>query len=58
MSTWSPLGLISATALLGIAFVTGGRGPLLLGAILPLLLLKQLGGRPFRTPRSPCSDWG
>lgn len=50
MPTWSPLGLISATALLGIAFVTGGRGPLLLGAILPLLLVKQLGRRPFRTP--------
>lgn len=50
LPTWNPLGLIAATTLLGIAFITGGRGPLLLGAILPLLLVKQLGRRPLRTP--------
>jgi len=50
LPTWAPLGLISATSLLGVAFITGGRGPLLLGAILPLLLVKQLGRRPLHTP--------
>ena len=50
LRTWAPLGLISATSLLGVAFITGGRGPLLLGAILPLLLVKQLSRRPLRTP--------
>lgn len=51
LPTWTPFGLIAAVALLFAAFVTGGRGPLLLGAIVPLVLLKQLGPKPIRTAR-------
>lgn len=47
---WSAFSLVAALVLLGVAFVTGGRGPLILGALVPLLLLKQIGPRPMRTP--------
>jgi hypothetical protein len=48
LPTWSAFGIVSACALLAVAFVTGGRGPLILGALVPLLLLKQIGPRPMR----------
>jgi hypothetical protein len=47
---WNLIAVTAAAALLATAFTTGGRGPLLLGAVLPLLMLKQVGPRPFRTP--------
>lgn len=47
---WNLYALGSAGVLLIATFVTGGRGPLVLGALLPLLILKQVGRRPFKTP--------
>lgn len=49
VETWTPLRVAAAAALVVIALATGGRGPLILGAMVPLLLLKQIGPRPLRT---------
>jgi oligosaccharide repeat unit polymerase len=48
---WTPLPVFSALVLLLCAFATGGRGPLILGGFLPLLLLKQIGPKPLRAVR-------
>lgn len=49
-ATWSPLVLAATASLLASAFLTGGRGPLILGAVLPLVLVKQFGPKPLRAP--------
>ncbi|MCO7239733.1 O-antigen polysaccharide polymerase Wzy [Aeromicrobium sp. CnD17-E] len=51
LTVWTPLALVAAVLLLLTAFITGGRGPLVLGAVLPLLLLKQTGPRPISNVR-------
>ena len=48
LRTLTPLTFALATILCGVAFITGGRGPLLLGAVLPILLLIQTSSRPLR----------
>ncbi len=40
---WTPGAITAAVILCGVGFTTGGRGPLLLGVIIPLLILKQTG---------------
>lgn len=49
IATWSPFAVLSVAVLLVAAFTGGGRGPLLLGVVVPLLVVKQFGPRPFRT---------
>ena len=44
--TWNSTATISALMLIASAFMTGARAPLLLGAIIPLLILKQTGPKP------------
>jgi hypothetical protein len=48
-SPWTSLATTGAVVLVLTAFATGGRGPVILGAVIPLLILKQLGPRPLRT---------
>lgn len=45
---WDMLAVFSFGSLLLITFFSGGRGPLILGAILPILIVKQTGTRPYR----------
>lgn len=40
--------LFGSAAAVGVAMFSGGRGPVILGVVLPLLVLKQLGPKPFR----------
>lgn len=47
---WDALSVAATAVLVLSAFTGGGRGPVLLGAVLPLLIVKQLGPRPFRAP--------
>lgn len=46
---WNGLAIIAAGILCVVGFTTGGRGPLVLGIILPLLILQQTGPRRFST---------
>lgn len=46
-SDWGAAGVACASLLILTTFATGARGPLLLGAVLPLLLLRQSGSRPL-----------
>lgn len=51
MKEWGGLALPAAVLLCAVGFATGGRGPLLLGVIIPLLILKQTGPSRF-SPRT------
>ncbi|WP_060915968.1 O-antigen polysaccharide polymerase Wzy [Microbacterium oleivorans] len=44
---WNGGALLAAAVLVAVGFTTGGRGPLLLGVILPILILKQTGPSRF-----------
>lgn len=44
---WDSSALLGGSALLLATASTGARGPILLGCLLPLLLIKQIGPRPF-----------
>lgn len=41
------INLVAVGSLVLCGFTAGGRGPLIVGVVLPLLLLKQLGPKPF-----------
>lgn len=45
---WDALAIVGIVVLIGATVLTGGRGPLLLGAILPLLVLLQTGPKAWR----------
>lgn len=45
---WDALALAAIVVLIGATVLTGGRGPLLLGAVLPLLVLVQTGSKAWR----------
>lgn len=47
--TMSPFAVTATVTVMASAFTGGGRGPLLLGVIVPLLIIKQCGPRPLRT---------
>lgn len=43
MRDWNGGAFLAAAALCAVGFTTGGRGPLLLGVVIPILILKQSG---------------
>lgn len=45
LTTWDTSSLVAAATLVGAAGATGARGPLILGVVLPLVLLKQAGSK-------------
>ncbi|MBK8460501.1 MAG: hypothetical protein IPL43_10265 [Micropruina sp.] len=47
---WDSHAWFAAVLLVVIAFLTGGRGPLVLGVLFPLLLLNQSSSRRFKGP--------
>ncbi|MEV8136183.1 O-antigen polymerase [Microbacterium aurantiacum] len=51
LKEWNGGALFAAVILCGVGFTTGGRGPLLLGVIIPILILKQTGPSRF-SPRT------
>lgn len=46
---WDGPAIFGAVMLLVATLTTGARGPLILGFLLPMLILKQTGWRPFRS---------
>jgi Flp pilus assembly pilin Flp len=48
LKVWDSLAVSALVVLILSAFATGGRGPLLLGVIVPMLILKQAGPKPLR----------
>lgn len=51
LKEWDALAIIAGVVLCAVGFATGGRGPLLLGVIIPILILKQTGPSRF-SPRT------
>ncbi|MFB8388049.1 O-antigen polymerase [Microbacterium sp. NPDC055910] len=51
LKEWTGSGISAALLLCAVGFATGGRGPLLLGVIIPILILKQTGPSRF-SPRA------
>jgi len=45
---WDWANIVALTVLVVAGLTAGGRGPLVIGVVLPLVLLKQVGPKPFR----------
>lgn len=54
LSDWGAWGAACAVVLILVTAATGARGPLLLGAVLPLLLLRQSGSKPLSSASLVC----